>query len=197
MFFEKNIEKINFTVVEHEKNSYHRIEKVKCLLLFNKNYNLEEKNLESFVFLGIILLIGIITQNKSIVQATIFVLILKSIFNITEFYKIRGINVGNIMTQFRKEGINWGVLIITIAISHLLSAFKTPIGWVAIISGISVSILSSKGVGLLEGQPEITVALVLGTIMGIVFFKGIAAGPVIAGGITFCILRIIELFFRK
>ena len=178
------------------------------MLLFNKNYNLEEKNLESFVFLGIILLIGIITQNKSIVQATIFVLILKSIFNITEFYKIRGINVGNIMTQFRKEGINWGVLIITIAIlipiateeigfSHLLSAFKTPIGWVAIISGISVSILSSKGVGLLEGQPEITVALVLGTIMGIVFFKGIAAGPVIAGGITFCILRIIELFFRK
>ena len=140
--------------------------------------------MESFVFLGIILLIGIITQNKSIVQATIFVLILKSIFNITEFYKIRGINVGNIMTQFRKEGINWGVLIITIAIlipiatgeigfSHLLSAFKTPIGWVAIISGISVSILSSKGVGLLEGQPEITVALVLGTIMGIVFSRGL------------------------
>ena len=140
--------------------------------------------MESFIFLGIILLIGIITQNKSIVQATIFVLILKSIFNITEFYKIRGINIGNIMTQFRKEGINWGVLIITIAIlipiatgeigfSHLLSAFKTPIGWVAIISGISVSILSSKGVGLLEGQPEITVALVLGTIMGIVFSRGL------------------------
>ena len=58
--------------------------------------------MESFIFLGIILLIGIITQNKSIVQATIFVLILKSIFNITEFYKIRGINVVNIMTQFRK-----------------------------------------------------------------------------------------------
>ena len=164
--------------------------------------------MESFIFLGLILLVGAITQNKSIVYATIFVLILKVLFNITESYKLKGIDIENFMIQFRKEGINWGVLVITVAIlipiatgeigfSHLLNAFKSPIGWVAIISGISVSILSSKGVGLLSGQPEITVALVIGTIMGVVFFKGIAAGPVIASGITFCILRVVELFFKK
>ena len=164
--------------------------------------------MESCIFLGLILLVGAVTQNKSIVYATIFVLILKVLFNITESYKLKGIDIENFMIQFRKEGINWGVLVITVAIlipiatgeigfSHLLNAFKSPIGWVAIISGISVSILSSKGVGLLSGQPEITVALVIGTIMGVVFFKGIAAGPVIASGITFCILRVIELFFKK
>ena len=164
--------------------------------------------MESFIFLGLILLVGTITHNKSIIYATIFVLILKILFNITEIYKIKGINIGNWMVQFRKEGINWGVLVITIAIlipiatgeigfSHLLNAFKSPIGWIAIISGITVSILSSKGVGLLSGQPEITVALVIGTIMGVVFFKGIAAGPVIASGITFCLLQIIELFFKR
>ena len=164
--------------------------------------------MESFIFLGLILLVGAITQNKSIVYATIFVLILKVLFNITESYKLKGIDIQNFMIQFRKEGINWGVLVITVAIlipiatgeigfSHLLNAFKSPIGWAAIISGISVSILSSKGVGLLSGQPEITVALVIGTIMGVIFFKGIAAGPVIASGITFCILRVIELFFKK
>ena len=164
--------------------------------------------MESFIFLGLILLVGTITHNKSIIYATIFVLILKVLFNITEIYKIKGINIGNWMVQFRKEGINWGVLVITIAIlipiatgeigfSHLLNAFKSPIGWIAIISGITVSILSSKGVGLLSGQPEITVALVIGTIMGVVFFKGIAAGPVIASGITFCLLQIIELFFKR
>ena len=164
--------------------------------------------MESFIFLGLILLVGAVTQNKSIVYATIFVLILKVLFNITESCKLKGIDIENFMTQFRKEGINWGVLVITVAIlipiatgeigfSHLLNAFKSPIGWVAIISGITVSILSSKGVALLSGQPEITVALVIGTIMGVVFFKGIAAGPVIASGITFCILRIIELFFKK
>ena len=163
--------------------------------------------MESFIFLGIILLVGAITNNKSIVFATIFVLILKCLLNITEYFKIKGVNIEGIMTQFRKEGINWGVLIITIAIlipiatgeigfSHLLSAFKSPVGWVAIISGITVSILSSKGIGLLSGQPEITVALVIGTIMGVVFFKGIAAGPVIASGITFCILKVLELFLK-
>ena len=164
--------------------------------------------MESFIFLGLILLVGAITQNKSIVYATIFVLILKVLFNITESYKLKGIDIQNFMIQFRKEGINWGVLVITVAIlipiatgeigfSHLLNAFKSPIGWVAIISGITVSILSSKGVGLLSGQPEITVALVIGTIMGVVFFKGIAAGPVIASGITFCILRLIEVVFKR
>lgn len=164
--------------------------------------------MESFIFLGLILLVGTITHNKSIIYATIFVLILKILFNVSEIYKIKGLNIGDFMTQFRKDGINWGVLVITVAIlipiatgeigfSHLLNAFKSPIGWVAIISGITVSILSSKGVGLLSGQPEITVALVIGTIMGVVFFKGIAAGPVIASGITFCILRIIELFFKR
>ena len=164
--------------------------------------------MESFIFLGIILLVGRVTNNKSIVYATNFVLILKCLFSITEIYKVRGVNIGSLMVQFKENGISWGVLVITVAIlipiatgeigfSHLLSAFRSPIGWVAIISGITVSILSSKGVALLSGQPEITVALVIGTIMGVVFFKGVAAGPVIASGITFCILRIIELFFKK
>ena len=164
--------------------------------------------MESFIFLGIILLVGRVTNNKSIVYETNFVLILKCLFSITEIYKVRGVNIGSLMVQFKENGISWGVLVITVAIlipiatgeigfSHLLSAFRSPIGWVAIISGITVSILSSKGVALLSGQPEITVALVIGTIMGVVFFKGIAAGPVIASGITFCILRIIELFFKK
>jgi putative membrane protein len=30
--------------------------------------------------------------------------------------------------------------------------------------------------------------------MGVVFFKGVAAGPVIASGITYCILQIIKMF---
>lgn len=54
--------------------------------------------MESFIFLGLILLVGAITQNKSIVYATIFVLILKVLFNITESYKLKGIDIQNFMT---------------------------------------------------------------------------------------------------
>ena len=151
--------------------------------------------MESWLFLGLILFIGTVSKNQSIIIATIFVMILKFL-PFTD----------NIMTEFRK--INWGVLVITIAILipiatkeigflDLLNAFKSPIGWVAILSGIGVSLLSAKGVNLLSGQPEITVALVFGTIIGVVFMKGIAAGPVIASGITYCILQLINVIWKK
>ena len=59
-----------------------------------------------------------------------------------------------------------------------------------------MSLLSAKGVSLLSNQPEITVTLIAGTIIGVVFLRGIAAGPVIASGITFCILKIVSLFLK-
>lgn len=153
--------------------------------------------MESWLFLGLILLVGAVSKNQSIIIATIFVMILKFL-PFTD----------NIMLEFKKKGINWGVLVITIAILipiatkeigflDLINAFKSPIGWVAILSGIGVSLLSAKGVNLLSGQPEITVALVFGTIIGVVFMKRIAAGPVIASGITYCILQIINVIWKK
>lgn len=152
--------------------------------------------MESWIFLFIILIIGYISKNLSIVYPTIFVMILK-FFPFTR----------NFMSILRQKGINWGVMVITVAIlipiatkeigfKHLLNAFKSPIGWVAIVSGIGVSLLSARGVNLLHGQPEITVSLVIGTIIGVTFFRGVAAGPVIASGITFCLLKILEIFFK-
>ncbi len=56
------------------------------------------------------------------------------------------------------------------------------------------SVLCFHGVGLLSATPEITVALVFGTIMGVgVLLKGIAAGPIIAAGITYCIIQVLHL----
>ncbi len=152
--------------------------------------------MESWIFLFIILIIGYISKNLSIVYPTIFVMVLKFL----PFTR-------NFMSILRQKGINWGVMVITVAIlipiatkeigfKHLLNAFKSPIGWVAIISGIGVSLLSARGVNLLHGQPEITVSLVIGTIIGVTFFRGVAAGPVIASGITFCLLKILEIFFK-
>ena len=81
--------------------------------------------MESWLFLGLILVVGIVSKNQSIIIATIFVMILKFL-PFTD----------NIMTEFRKKGINWGVLVITIAILipiatkeigflDLLNAFKS------------------------------------------------------------------------
>ncbi|MGX7419217.1 DUF441 domain-containing protein [Carnobacterium gallinarum] len=148
---------------------------------------------ESWLFLAIILGIGIVAKNQSLIIATAVVLVLKLIPQTDKW-----------MEAIQTKGINWGVTVITISIlipiatgqigfRELLNAFKSPLGWIAVICGVGVSLLSSKGVGLLAASPEVTVALVFGTIMGVVLFKGVAAGPVIAAGLTYCILQVLQI----
>jgi uncharacterized membrane protein (DUF441 family) len=79
-----------------------------------------------------------------------------------------------------------------IGFRDLLNAFKTPAGFIAVGCGILVAVLSARGVGLLAQSPEITVALVFGTIVGVVVFKGIAAGPVIASGMTYVLITLLN-----
>lgn len=146
--------------------------------------------MESWLFLGLIMLVAVLAKNQSLMLATGFILLVKFIPASKDF-----------LTWLQGKGINIGVTIITAAIlvpiatgdiglKDLLDAFKSPMGWVAIFCGGLVAVLSSKGVGLIATDPQITVALVFGTILGVVFLKGIMTGPVIASGIAYCILQL-------
>lgn len=146
--------------------------------------------MESWLFLGLILLVAFLAKNQSLLIATAFVLFVKLIPASKTFFP-----------WLQGKGINIGVTIITAAIlipiatgeiglKDLMDAFKSPMGWIAIFCGGLVAVLSSKGVGLIATDPQITVALVFGTILGVVFLKGIAAGPVIASGIAYCIMQL-------
>lgn len=151
--------------------------------------------MESWLFLALILLIAIIGHNSSLIIASGVVMFLKLIPYTTRWFPL-----------IQQRGINWGVTVISVAIlipiatgqigfSDLWAAFKTPAGWVAVIAGIAVAILSKYGVDQLAAVPQVTVTLVLGTIIGVVAFKGIAAGPVIASGMTYCIVSLLNLHF--
>ncbi len=82
-----------------------------------------------------------------------------------------------------------------IGFKDLIKTFKSPAGWIAILAGIAVAILSRYGVDQLAAVPQVTVALVLGTIIGVVVFKGVAAGPVIASGMTYLVITLFNLHF--
>ncbi len=149
--------------------------------------------MESWLFLVAILIVALLAKNQSLIIATAVVLILK-VFPISN----------KVLPVIQAKGINWGVTVISVAIlvpiatgqigvKDLINAFKTPAGFIAVGCGVLVAVLSAKGVGLLSASPEMTVALVFGTIMGVVFLKGIAAGPVIAEGITYTILTVFNL----
>ena len=126
-------------------------------------------------------------KNQSLLIASVVVLALKALPNSAK-----------IMSWLSDKGINLGVTIISITIlvpivtgqiglKDLIQSFKTPMGWLGILCGILVAVLSSKGVGLINQSPEITVALVLERFLAS-FLKGIAAGPIIASGMMYVII---------
>lgn len=151
--------------------------------------------MESWLFLGLILLVAIFGKNMSLIIATVVVMVLKLLPFTTKWLPI-----------IQAKGINWGVTVISVAIlipiatgqigfKDLWQTFKTPAGWIAVAAGIAVAILFRYGVDQLAAVPQVTVALVLGTIIGVVAFKGVAAGPVIASGMTFVIVSLLNLHF--
>jgi uncharacterized membrane protein (DUF441 family) len=149
---------------------------------------------ESLFFLVLLLVIGFIAKNSSLMIAIAALLLLK----------IGGLD-SKAFSFLQAKGINWGVTIITIAVlapiasgeigfKDLLDAFKSPFAWIALISGMVVALLAKGGVTLLADDPQITTALVLGTILSVSIFKGVAVGPLIGAGIAYTAMKIISIF---
>ncbi|RSK28132.1 DUF441 domain-containing protein [Bacillus sp. HMF5848] len=151
---------------------------------------------QSIIFLIILLTIGFVAKNQSLIIAVAFLLLVKVI----------GLDV-KVFPYLQSKGIQLGVTIITIAVlvpiatgeigfSQMTAAVKSYYAWIALASGIAVALLAKGGVQLLANDPHITTALVLGTILAVAVFKGVAVGPLIGAGIAYACMRIVEIFIK-
>ena len=149
---------------------------------------------QAFLFLLLLLGIGLFAKNQSLVIAAAVLIILKMI----------GAD-WRIFTALQTKGINWGVTIITIAVlapiasgqigfKELGGAVKSPYAWIALGAGMAVAIIAKYGLTLLAEDPHITASLVIGTILAVALFKGIAVGPLIGAGIAYMAMKLFELF---
>ncbi|MDZ5472486.1 DUF441 domain-containing protein [Bacillus sp. 31A1R] len=149
---------------------------------------------EPFIFLALLLAIGLVAKNNSLIIAVAVLLVLKVVGFDTKTFSV-----------IQSKGINWGVTIITIAVlapiatgdigfKDLTGAFKSPYAWIALVSGMVVALLAKGGVILLAEDPHITTALVLGTILSVSIFNGVAVGPLIGAGIAYMAMKIFDLF---
>ena len=149
--------------------------------------------MQSYLFLLLLLAAGWFVNNKSLIYSVIFLLILKVFFHSEKIFAF-----------IENKGINLGVTVITIAVlmpiatgeigfKDLLDAFKSPYAWIAMGSGILVALLAKNGVVLLEQDPHLTTALVLGTIFAVTFLKGVAVGPLIGAGIAWVVMKLFGL----
>jgi uncharacterized membrane protein (DUF441 family) len=149
---------------------------------------------QPYLFLGILLLIGLVAKNQSLIIAIVFLILIKLVgFGDKWFPHIQG------------QGINWGVTIITMAVlvpiatgeigfKQLLDSLKSPYAWIALVSGVIVALIARNGLTLLTTEPHITAALVIGTILAVAVFKGVAVGPLIGAGIAYFAIKVVDFF---
>lgn len=141
----------------------------------------------------IILVVSVIGNNQTVSIATLLLLLIKMLGFDTwfPFIEHHGINIGiTILTLGVLTPIAQG----RISATGMLDAFKTPIGIIAIVIGIFVAWVAAQGVPFMNGSPEMVTSLVVGTIIGVCFFHGLAVGPLIAGGLVALISSAFGLF---
>ena len=148
-----------------------------------------------YIILGVLLLLSYIGHNMSVFYAVGIILILK-LFQFNALMKFVETN-----------GLNYGIILLTIAIllplangkitvSMMIDSFKSPIGILALLAGVFAAVAGGWGITLLKDSPFIVTSLVVGTMVGVFFFKGVAVGPLIAGGMTYLVLSIAKVIFH-
>jgi len=147
---------------------------------------------EPIIFLLLLLIIGIVAKNESLMIAVSFLLAIKLIGLEAKW-----------LPPIQAKGIQWGVTIITIAVlapiatgeigfKQLMASLHSLSAWIALLSGVFVALVAKGGITLLSTDPHITAALVLGTIIAVSLFNGVAVGPLIGAGIAYMVMKVIE-----
>ena len=91
-----------------------------------------------------------------------------------------------------KNGVSLGIILLTIGVLSPLASGKVTLGmadfgnWKVLTAmgvGIIVAWLGGRGVTLMLNQPGVVPGLIVGTVIGVAFLKGVPVGPLIAAGI--------------
>ncbi|MDE4015445.1 DUF441 family protein [Glaesserella parasuis] len=133
-----------------------------------------------------LILLGIFSQNSAVTISAALLLIMQQTL------------LSKYVPYLDQYGIKIGIIILTIGVLAPLVSGRIAlpelvqlINWkmiVAIIAGIVVAWLGGRGVTLMGNQPVLVTGLLIGTIIGVAFLKGVPVGPLIAAGILSLII---------
>ncbi|AOT68654.1 DUF441 domain-containing protein [Geosporobacter ferrireducens] len=146
---------------------------------------------QSYWMLLIILVMGLFMKNDSLAISGAALILLKLL------------NMNILLPKLEAYGLKVGIIIVTIGILAPIAAdkytlleiyqsFKTPLGFSAVLGGAIIILLTGRGYGLLTEDPSIAVPILIGTILGIILFKGVPVGPLVASGVAVFIYNIIS-----
>ncbi|HZG16840.1 MAG TPA: DUF441 domain-containing protein [Candidatus Bathyarchaeia archaeon] len=145
------------------------------------------------VMLVILIVIGLVGRSPIIATAASILLVLK-LTSLERFFPAverRGLELGllfltiSVLVPFANEKVTW---------KDITPLFTTVIGVLALAGGALATYMNGKGLDVLRTEPHIIVGLVIGSILGIVFLRGIPVGPLMAAGITAFLMKVYEWF---
>ncbi|OEH85643.1 hypothetical protein BHU72_02270 [Desulfuribacillus stibiiarsenatis] len=147
------------------------------------------------IALVILIIVGLIGRSHIIATAASFLLIMK-LTSLERYFP-----------AIERRGLEVGLLFLTMAVlvpfangkvqsKDVVDVFTSWIGILALVSGAIATYMNYHGLTLLKYDPELMVGLVVGSIIGIVFFKGIPVGPLMAAGLTAFFLKLFQYFLK-
>ncbi|MGC5324402.1 DUF441 domain-containing protein [Brevibacillus sp. SYSU BS000544] len=143
------------------------------------------------VMLVILIVVGLIGRSPIIATAASMLLVLKltSLERLFPSVERRGLELGllfltiSVLVPFASEKISW---------RDVIPLFTTLLGVLALAGGAIATYMNGKGLDMLRSDPQLILGLVIGSIIGIVFFRGVPVGPLMAAGITAFLLKLWE-----
>lgn len=144
---------------------------------------------QEYIIMLAILICGVVGHNMSVAYAAGAVILLK----------VLGLN--QVIDILGDKGITWGIILLTAAIfvpiatgkitwGDIMHCFQSPVGIVSLIVGAGVAIFGYLGVDYMKASPEVATALIIGTMIGVFFFRGVPVGPLIASGVVYVAMTI-------
>ncbi|MEW9699146.1 DUF441 domain-containing protein [Paenibacillus sp. SI8] len=141
------------------------------------------------LLLVILIIIGLVGRSPIITTAACVLLVFKLI------------GLDRYLPTVERRGLELGLLFLTMGVlvpfaserisyRDIASVFTTWPGIIALIGGAIATYMNGKGLELLKIDPQLIVGLVIGSIFGIVFMRGIPVGPLMAAGITAFLLKL-------
>lgn len=117
---------------------------------------------------------------------------------------VKLVHLERFLPLIERRGLELGLLFLTLSVlvpfasgkigmKDFIAVLTSWQGLLALAGGAAATYLNSKGLDMLKVDPGMIVGLVLGSIIGIVFFRGIPVGPLMAAGITALLFKLFKL----
>lgn len=152
--------------------------------------------LESNWPLLVVLVLGLIFSNDLIAAAAAIVLV------------ARALDLQIVLGLFERRALEFGLVLLMLSVLTPLAKadlaprdlwrnLASPLGITAIIGGAFAALISSPGVDLMQKRPEVVIGLMVGSILAVIFFRGIPVGPLTASGVAAILLRMLGLLGKN